>query len=126
VGKAALLLGAMACGACLFAGIFVLQATASFWTTETLEIFATVSNGGVQTTQYPITIYKRWLQKFFTFAFPLAAVSYFPAIAILGRDDPLETSRIFQYAAPLIGVAFFALTLQVWKIGVRHYRSTGS
>jgi len=28
--------------------------------------------------------------------------------------------------APLVGPVFLALCLQVWRIGVRHYRSTGS
>lgn len=66
-GKVALLLGAIAGGICLFVGILVFQATVAFWTTETLEMFNTLSYGGVQTGQYPLSIYARWLQKFFTF-----------------------------------------------------------
>jgi ABC-2 type transport system permease protein len=89
-------------------------------------VFNSLSYGGVQAGQYPLTIYSRWFQRFFTFVVPLAAVTYFPAVAILGRNDPLGTSRIFQHVVPLIGVAFLAVSLQVWKIGVRHYRSTGS
>jgi ABC-2 type transport system permease protein len=126
IPKAALLIGAIACGACLFFGVIVLQATAAFWTTESLEMFNALSFGGVASTQYPLSIYRKWFQKFFTFAVPLAAVSYFPALAILGKDDPLGSSPLFQCLAPLIGVAFLAVSLQVWKFGVRHYRSTGS
>ena len=124
--KILFLAGTVLCGMCLFFGVIVLQATAAFWTVETLEMFNTLSYGGVQTGQYPLTIYQRWFQRFFTFVVPLAAVTYFPAVAILGRDDPLGTSRIFQHVVPLIGVAFLAVSLQAWKIGVRHYRSTGS
>jgi ABC-2 type transport system permease protein len=125
-GKVLLLTGAILCGMCLFFAVIVLQATAAFWTVETLEMFNTLSYGGVQTSQYPLTIYNRWFQRFFTFVVPLAAVTYFPAIAILGREDPLGTSGVFQHIIPFIGVAFLAVSLQVWKIGVRHYRSTGS
>ena len=121
-----LTLGAIAGGACLFGGLFILQATMCFWTTESLEVMNTVTYGGVQTAQYPITIYRAWFRQFFTFVVPLAAVTYFPALAIVGRADPLGTSVAFQALAPLIGVAFLAAALQVWRIGVRHYCSTGS
>ena len=57
---------------------------------------------------------------------PMATVSYFPAIAILRRQDPLGSSVLFQYLSPLIGIGFLVVTLRVWKFGVRHYQSTGS
>jgi ABC-2 type transport system permease protein len=117
---------AVAGGAALFAGLMVLQATFAFWSTESLEIFNTMTYGGVQTTQYPITIYGQELRLFFTYVVPLATVTYFPVLAILGRPDPLGTSLTFQYLAPLFGLAFLVVCLQVWKVGVRHYHSTGS
>ena len=122
----ALLVTSIAGGASLFAGLIVLQATLAFWTTETLEIMNTMTYGGVETTQYPINIYRPWFRNFFTFGIPLACVSYFPAIAIMGVPDPLGTPLWFQYAAPVIGIAFLVGSLQVWRIGVRHYLSTGS
>ena len=124
--RIALAVAAVLGGACLFAGLFVLQATMCFWTIESLEIMNTMTYGGVETAQYPLTIYRDWFRKFFTYAVPLASVTYFPALAILGRTDPLGSSVTFQHLAPLIGVVFLLMALQVWKIGVRHYRSTGS
>ena len=122
----ALLVGAVAGGVCMFMGLVVIQATLAFWTTETLEIMNTVTYGGVETTQYPIAIYRPWFQKLFTFGIPLACVSYFPAIAIIGKTDPLGSPLWFQYAAPLIGVAFLIVTLRLWSFGERRYLSTGS
>jgi ABC-2 type transport system permease protein len=124
--RLALTLATVIGGACLFVGVFVLQATLCFWTVDALEIVNTVTYGGVETGQYPLTIYRDWFRHFFTYVVPLACVTYFPAVAILGRTDPLGTSRLFQASAPLSGVAFLFAALQVWKIGVRHYRSTGS
>ncbi len=122
----ALLLGSIAGGASLFAGLIVLQATLAFWTTETLEIMNAMTYGGVETTQYPINIYRPWFRNFFTFGVPLACVSYFPSLAIMGTPDPLGTPLWFQYFAPVIGIAFLVMSLQVWRFGVRHYLSTGS
>jgi len=127
VARVGLTVFAILGGACLFYGLFVLQATLAFWTIETLEIMNTVTYGGTETGQYPLTIYRPWFRKFFTFVVPLACVSYFPALAILGRDDPLVGSPVwFRWSAPAIGMVFLAVCLQVWQVGVRHYRSTGS
>ncbi len=113
-------------GACLFAGLFVLQATFAFWSTESLEVFNTMTYGGVQTAQYPLSIYRAEFRRFFTYVVPLAAVTYFPALAILGRPDPLGSSRVFQHVSPALGVLFLIAALRIWRFGVRHYRSTGS
>ncbi len=124
--KAALTVLTVLCGAALFAGLMILHATLAFWTTETLEMTNIVTHGGVETTQFPLSIYRSWFRGIFTFVFPLGAVSYFPALAILGRPDPLGSPLWFQYAAPLIGFLFLLVCLRVWEFGVRHYLSTGS
>lgn len=124
--KVALVAASLVGGACAFSGLFVLQATMCFWSTETLEVMNTMTYGGVEAAQYPLTIYTSWFRRFFTFVVPLACINYFPAHAILGREDTLGTPPIVHWCAPLIGVAFLAVTLQVWRFGVRHYRSTGS
>ena len=125
-GKVLLVAASIASASCLFFGIVVLQATAAFWTVETLEIFNCLTYGGVQTVQYPVAIYRTWFRKFFTYVVPLAAVSYFPGLAVLGKTDPLGTGRLFQSLAPLAGPAFLGLSLLAWRVGVRHYQSTGS
>jgi ABC-2 type transport system permease protein len=124
--KAALVVAAVMGGMCLFAGLFVLQATLAFWTMESLEILNTVTYGGVETAQYPMSIYRPWFRRFFTMVVPLACINYFPALAILGRADPHGGPALLGWAAPAVGFAFLAATLQVWRFGVRHYRSTGS
>ncbi len=111
---------------CLFIGLFVIQATICFWTTEPLEIMNTTTYGGVQTAQFPISIYRKWFRNLFIYLIPLAGVTYFPAIAFMGRPDPLGTSRLWQFVSPISGPLFLIISLQVWQIGVRHYRSTGS
>jgi ABC-2 type transport system permease protein len=110
-------------GAALFTGLFVLQATLSFWTTESLEVMNTVTYGGTETAQYPLTIYRPWFRRFFTFVVPLACVGYLPILGIL---RPAELSWWTPFLAPLAGFAFLFVALGIWRIGVYHYRSTGS
>lgn len=125
-----LLLLAIGGGACLFYGLFVLQATLAFWTVESLEIMNTVTYGGTETAQYPLSIYPRWFRNLFTFVIPLACINYLPSRVLLpfspiGRGETAIPLWI-AWLSPFIGMAFLALSLQVWQFGVRHYRSTGS
>jgi len=124
--RAALALMAILGGACLFYGILVLQATLAFWTTETLEIVNTITYGGVETAEYPLEIYRSWFRNFFTYVIPLACVNYLPALAILGRAGPPGTRNLTGWVSPIFGLVFLLVSLGVWTVGVRHYRSTGS
>ncbi len=113
-------------GVCLFAGLLILEATSAFWTTESLEVWNAFTYGGVTMSQYPLEIYRPWFRQFFLFVIPLGCVSYLPGVAMLGRADPLGTPVLLQWLAPLVGPCFFVICLQIWKVGVRHYQSTGS
>ena len=121
-----LLIAAIAGGICLFAGLFVLQATMCFWTTESLEIVNCATYGGVETAQFPVTIYRPWFRAIFTFVIPLAAINYFPIHAILDLKDSLGSTLLLQWLSPLAGVLFFLVCLKCWRFGVKHYSSTGS
>jgi len=126
VWRVLLLLASIACGMCAFLGIVVLQATSAFWTVESLEVWNAFTYGGVTMSQYPLAIYRSWFRGLFTYVIPLGCVNYFPGVAILGSAEPLGTPAFVGWIAPLAGPMFLILCLQIWRIGVRHYRSTGS
>lgn len=109
--------------ASLFYGLFVIQGAISFWTIETLEIMNITTYGGVQTGQYPISIYNKTFQAIFTFLIPLACVAYYP-IAVLLRKTTIPFW--LGTSAPIFGLLFLFLACQLWRLGVRHYRSSGS
>jgi ABC-2 type transport system permease protein len=126
IWKVALLLFAFLGAAAFFYALFVAQAALSFWTTESLEIMNTLTYGGTETAQYPLTIYRPWFRRFFTYIVPLGCVIYFPSVAIFGLEDPLGTGRAFQVLAPAAGFVFFGVALAFWQLGIRRYTSTGS
>lgn len=126
IGKFAVMLWAMCGASCLFIGLLIIQATLAFWTTETLELMNILTYGGIETAQFPLTIYHPWFRKFFTFVVPLACINYFPVLFILERPDPLGTSPVFQICAPVAGCLFLWGALLFWRVGLRYYTSTGS
>jgi ABC-2 type transport system permease protein len=126
VGKAALLISMFIGAVCLFYGLFVIQATISFWTIDGLEIMNAVTYGGTETGQYPLTIYRPWFRSVFTFVIPLACVNYLPAGLLLTRASVATAPSPYLALTPLAGVLFLFVSLLFWRCGVRHYCSTGS
>lgn len=58
---------------------------------------------------------------------PLACVSYFPLVFVLGVQDPLGSPRWAQVLAPMTGPLFLLIALAGFtRLGVRRYQSTGS
>jgi len=126
VFRVLLLLFSIAGGVMLFSGFIILQATMCFWSTQSLEVMNIFTDGGVETAQWPLPIYNRWFANIFIFIIPLACVNYFPAIAILGKNDVLGSPVWFQWTSPFMGLLFLLVSIRIWEFGVRHYRSTGS
>jgi ABC-2 type transport system permease protein len=109
------------CGVFIFSGIFILGATVCFWTVDGLEVINIFTDGGYRLSSYPLTIYSKWLRRFFTFIIPFGCFNYLPLMYLTGRaDNPL-------YAlTSLLGAVFLAPCLLVWRAGIRHYISTGN
>jgi viologen exporter family transport system permease protein len=119
-------LWAMAGGVALFFAIVMLQGAISFWTIESLEVMNVVTYGGVQAAQFPLSLYSGWLRNALTFVVPLACVGYFPILLVLGRPDPLGTPAWLGTVTPLAGFVFLGMANVAWRLGIRHYTSTGS
>ena len=124
--KLALIAWTMFGAVCLFMGLLLLQATFAFWTTESLEIMNTLTYGGIETAQYPLAIYHEWFRKFFTFLVPLGCVNYFPLLLLLNRYDPARDPAWLYALSPAAGIAFLFAGVLAWRVGLRHYASTGS
>ncbi|BCB78952.1 ABC transporter permease [Phytohabitans flavus] len=125
-GRVLLVVIAPLAGAVFFSAIFVVSATVSFWWVETGEIGSAFTYGGRDFTSYPITVYGGWFRRLFAYGMGFAFVAYYPALAILGRADPLGLPGWVGYAAPSVAVVAAVTAGAVWRVGIRHYRSTGS
>ncbi|MDE1994580.1 MAG: ABC-2 family transporter protein [Rhizobiaceae bacterium] len=110
-------------GVALFIGLFVFQATLSFWTIESLEILNVFTYGGVQAAQYPMSIYANWIQGMFLYVIPFAAVTYYPTLVILGREHSSQDAILV--ASPFLGIVFLLIALAFFSFGVRRYVSAG-
>ena len=110
-------------GTFIMSGLFIIFATMSFWTIQGLEIANIFTDGGREMSQYPLSIYAKSIQKFFTYIVPFAAVNILPLNYLL--DKPGYTFWGYAFI-PLIGILFIIPALSFWNFGVKHYKSTGS
>lgn len=125
-GKIGMLSLSILCSAVVYMGLFIAGAANCFWTVQNNEMFNAFTYGGVEMTQFPITVYQPWLRNIFLYVIPVGFTSYFPALVVLGKADVLGYSAVAPYLTPLVAGVFFLLCLGVWYLGMRHYQSTGS
>ena len=113
-------------GFLVFCAIFIVGATAAFWTPQTSELTNVFTYGGQFMTSYPMHIYQAWMRSIFTFLIPMAFINYFPALYLLGKRDPFGLPSWTPFVSPFLAAVFLILALMAWRVGVRHYQSTGS
>jgi ABC-2 type transport system permease protein len=125
-GRVALVAVAPLAGMVFFGSIFVASATVAFWWIDSGELGNAFTYGGRDFTAYPITVYSGWFRAVFAYGVGFAFVAYYPALALLGRADPLGLPAWVGWASPGVAVVAAAGAAALWRTGIRHYRSTGS
>ncbi|MGD6800980.1 ABC transporter permease [Rossellomorea vietnamensis] len=108
-------------GALVYAGIFICLASIGFWSdakTSIMPMMYNIGNYG----RYPVDIYNNVIRFVLTWILPFAFVGVYPAAYFLGREE----WYVFSYLTPLIGTAFFALSIFLWNEGVKRYRGAGN
>ena len=124
--RLALALGSILGSSVVFLTVWVISAALCFWTVEQSEVQNVFTYGGAELASYPIHIYGRPIQAVFLYIVPLGLTSYYPALAILGKPDPLGLPPVLGLLAPLTAAIFFVIGLACWRLGLRHYQGTGS
>ena len=112
--------------AVFFGSIFVISASLAFWWVDSGELGSAFTYGGRDFTSYPITVYGPWFRNLFAYALGFGFVAYQPALALLGRPDPLGLPALAGLLSPLVALGAAGIAAGVWRAGIRHYRSTGS
>jgi len=105
--------------------LFLLNGAFSLVSKDNSEIFNSFIYGGVEVTQYPISIYPKWIQTLFIYFIPLGAASYIPSINILSKKNELEIWFVGSYLIPLLALIFFVISLKCWEMSVKYYKKNG-
>jgi ABC-2 type transport system permease protein len=110
----------LALGILILYSIWILVVSAAFWVVKVDNLsylFGSLFDAG----RWPIDVFRGALRFTFTFVFPLAVMTTFPASALLGK---LETSTAIVALAG--GIAFAAVSRRVWRGALSMYTSASS
>ena len=118
--KVFVLLNMIVGGMVIFVGLFLLYAAVCFFTLEGLEFFNIFTDGAKEFGEYPFNVYGKRVLQFCTFCIPYALVQYYPLLYLLDRG------KWWYGILPIVACLFIIPCYIVWKIGVRHYQSSGS
>ena len=109
-------------GALMYCGVFVMSSGIAFFTIKALDWIYILTNASYQVTRCPVEYMPKALYRAFTFFLPMLLISYYPASAACGWGESVWKG----YLALPAGGLFLLFSLLVWRVGVKHYKSTGS
>jgi ABC-2 type transport system permease protein len=73
-----------------------------------------------------VNVYDGWFRQVVAFGLGFGFVSYYPALGLLGRADPLGGPGWLSWSGPVVAAIAAGIAALIWRTAVRHYRSTGS
>ena len=113
-------IGLLLAGVVAMYSLWILAAAASFWVVR-LDNLTYLLGAIFDTARWPVHVFRGAWRIIFTFILPMAIMTTYPAMAILGKLDG-------QTAAACLGGAavMFAGSRLVWKTAVRSYTSASS
>jgi len=121
LAKAAAVLFMLVGGTALFTAMFLIQAALSFFSLESLEFMNVFTDGAREYGKYPLGVYGKKMLWITTFLVPYALVQYYPFLYLV--DKRTAPGYIFL---PLSAMWFLLPGCLLWRVGVRHYKSSGS
>ena len=108
-------------GTVTFGCLFIIYASICFFTLEGLEFMNILTDGAREYGKYPLDVYGKGVLRFCTFIVPYALFQYYPFLFLTGRSD-----QELYMLLPIVGCLFLIPCYLLWRLGVRHYKSTGS
>lgn len=108
-------------GTVLFTGIFIIYAAFCFFTIEGLEFMNIFIDGAREFGKYPVNIYGKRILQISTFIVPYSLIQYYPLLYLLDKE-----AKDWYMFLPLLAVLFIIPCYLFWKVGIKHYKSTGS
>ena len=130
-GFAAAVVAAIASGTVIYASLWVIAASITFWAVASREATHALTYGAQFANQYPLHVYPGWIRAVMGWILPLAFVAYVPTVFATdavgnGVTNPLGLPPWLALAPPVVAGLMVAAARLAWTSGIRHYQSTGS
>ncbi|MFZ5478632.1 MAG: ABC transporter permease [Myxococcota bacterium] len=101
-------------------GLWVLVVCTSFWFVR-VDNLRYLLGAVLDAGRWPVTVYRGWVRRVLTIVIPVAVVTSYPALALLGRLDHALAWQAVAVAAGMLAISRFA-----WVQALRRYTSASS
>lgn len=112
-------------GVLIQSGAMILIGSISFWTNRSAAIGEIFYYDFRSITQYPLSIFPKWIQYILTYIFPWAFINYYPALILLNKAEQ-PSDLVLGMLSPVVGALFLLFSLFVFHMGLRKYSGAGS
>lgn len=113
-------LGLLLAGVAAMYGVWLLVICTSFWFVR-VDNLRFLLGAVLDAGRWPVGIYRGWVRLLLTVVVPVAVVTSFPAMALLGRADPWLVAHALLVAALLL-----VASRVTWRLALRRYASASS
>jgi ABC-2 type transport system permease protein len=126
IGKALFFPTVIVSGTIIQMALLILCASVNFWTTRADDLEMLVVWASKDAINFPISVYRRWVQIFLSTALPIAFINYFPCAYLLDKPDVAGFPSLLRFASPIVALAILLVAVWVWNRGVNTYESVGA
>ncbi len=109
-------------GTIITLSIGLATATVGFWTHRIDELQRITDNAATIASQYPLSIYPKWMRITLLTIIPMGFTSYMPSLYVIRG----ELGLWILPATMLLAAILLLGALRFWKHGLAHYQSTGT
>ena len=109
-------------GALIPFSLSLITAAFAFWVVRTGDLLTFTIYAPISASQYPLTIYPRWLKTLLLSVLPVGFINFIPVQYLLGKGGG-PWALVFS---PAVAVGFTLAAYGLWRAGERRYQSTGS
>lgn len=107
-------------GAVTIYAIWLLISCVAFWFVK-VDNLAFLFQSIFDAARWPIAMFRGWIRVMLTYIIPVAIMTSYPALALLGQLD--LRGALIAWAT---GLGLLAISRTVWTIALRHYSSASS
>lgn len=120
VGEVAVAFALLGAGLVAMYGLWVLVVCTSFWFVR-VDNLRFLLGAIVDAGRWPVGVYRGWVKTFLTVVVPVAVVTSYPALALVGRMDAALAGQ-----AVVVAVGMLVVSRLAWKKALGHYTSASS
>lgn len=100
----------------------LITASCAFWFGRSDDLQTFTMYAPITASHYPLTVFPGWLRALLLSLLPVGFISYIPVRFLLGKGGTWWSLA----ASPMAAGAIFAVAYAFWRLGHRHYHSTGT